>query len=181
MAMLIRPGDAAYPGPSQDPAGRGYLYAGGGGTTKERIMPGDPGYDRKLDPKGNGYPNPEYNGPAAGLQAAAPVAPTAPTPATGPVPVATPPAATPPTTPSPAPIPPSEPPPALAPGGGGMPSSALAGLKETGPAAGPAPMSEPVFSGGGPTISAPGMLRQGIGTRIPPQLSTALAGLRRIY
>jgi hypothetical protein len=30
-------------------------------------------------------------------------------------------------------------------------------------------------------LSAPGTLRQGIGTRIPPQLSMALAGLRRVY
>lgn len=52
------------------------------------------------------------------------------------------------------------------PGGGGSPYSMM-GLDQAG--------------GGEQMLSAPSSLRQGIGTRIQPQLSMALAGLKRIY
>lgn len=57
-------------------------------------------------------------------------------------------------------------------------SDAGAGADATGGAAGATnPLAEPDTS----FVSAPSTYRQGLGTRIPPQLTQVLAGLRKVY
>lgn len=82
-------------------------------------------------------------------------------------------------------------------GGGPAPSPALAGLAPSMPASTPAVAGLAAAGGGAPSaqgtplptdlgvsgtmLTTPNRLRQGLGTRIPPQLNPVLAGLLRIY
>lgn len=72
-------------------------------------------------------------------------------------------------------------------GGGGMPTTptsataALEGLQGAAPG-GPSQANVGMSGGGGPVdLPGVGMLRQGLGTRIYPEMYSALAGLKRVY
>lgn len=79
----------------------------------------------------------------------------------------------------------SAPSPAIAGGGmGATPTSATAALEGLqGAAAGGPSQPNVSMSGGGGPVDLPGvgMLRQGLGTRIYPEMYSALAGLKRVY